>query len=144
VDGEPIGRFLCHCAICQSVYRRPFADTTVFWGKAVTLPETHDIEFRRLRPPPALRRGLCPHCANPVVAFMTAAGLSVGFVPSRNFEDPSELPEPAGHIFYDRRIADVADSLPKISGYWPSETYVGRRIFGALFRSAQNRPRATS
>ena len=32
VDGDPIGRFLCHCTICQRVYRKPFADVTLFLG----------------------------------------------------------------------------------------------------------------
>jgi hypothetical protein len=57
------------------------------------------------------------------------------FVPSENFERPSELPEPSLHIFYHRRVADATDTLPKVSGYWPSEMSVSRMIFGGLFRA---------
>jgi hypothetical protein len=57
----------------------------------------------------------------------------IAFVPSRNFEQRSELPEPSLHIFYHRRIADVTDSLPKVSGYWASEMAVSWLIFGGAF-----------
>jgi hypothetical protein len=135
VKGEPIGRFFCHCTICQAVYRKPFADATIFWGGSIALPDAHAVEFRRYRPPPSLNRGVCPHCRNPVVAFMAYSPLSVGFVPARNFENPADLPEPDCHIFYERRVADVDDPVPKISGYWSSEAYVTRKILDALFRS---------
>jgi hypothetical protein len=65
---------------------------------------------------------------------MASGPLSVGFVPSQNFENSADLPEPACHIFYERRVADVEDSIHKISGYWSSEAYVTRMILGALFR----------
>ena len=35
--GEPIGRFFCHCTICQTVYRKPFADVTYFWARSIAL-----------------------------------------------------------------------------------------------------------
>jgi hypothetical protein len=59
--------------------------------------------------------------------------VKVAFVPSRNFAGEAELPEPWAHIFYDRRIRDVADSVPKISGYWPSEFLIARKILGGSF-----------
>ena len=48
-------------------------------------------------------------------------GLTVAFVPSQNFPRPVELPEPDRHIFYHRRVADIADAIPKLSGYWASQ-----------------------
>jgi hypothetical protein len=135
VQGEPIGRFFCHCTICQSVYRKPFADATYFWAEAVASAANQPIEFRRYRPPPALSRGTCAKCGNPVVAFMRLVpGLALVFVPSQNFPRPAELPAPDCHIFYDRRIADIADSVPKLNGYWASEAHVTRTIFRGLFR----------
>jgi hypothetical protein len=134
VSGNPIGRFFCHCTICQKVYRKPFADVTYFWAHAVDLPANRPVEFRRYRPPPALRRGLCEKCLNPVVGFLTMVpGLTVAFVPSQNFPRPAELPAPGRHIFYDRRVAEIADTVPKVSGYLPSETYVTRTILAGLF-----------
>ena len=135
VAGEPIGRFFCHCTICQMLYRKPFADVTYLWAGSVTLPDNQPIEFRRYRPPPALRRGICARCGNPVVGFLRLApGLTIAFVPSQNFPRPAELPAPDRHIFYDRRVADIADTVPKLEGYWASEAHVTRTVFGGLFR----------
>jgi hypothetical protein len=136
VNGKPIGRFFCHCTICQKVYGKPFADVTYFRADAVALPAGQPVEFRRYRSPPALRRGICAKCNNPVVAFLTMVpGVNVAFLPSQNSTRPAELPVPDRHIFYHRRVADIPDSIPKLSGYWPSQAHVTRMVFADLFRS---------
>ena len=136
VDGDPIGRFYCHCTICQGFHKRPFADVTVFAGKAVDLPKGSPVAFRRLRSPPAVNRGACPACGGAVVGFMTAGPTRIfSFVPVQTFERPSELPAPSLHIFYDRRLADATDALPKISGYWASELAVSRLVLGGALRT---------
>ena len=136
VNGEPIGRFYCHCTICQAVYQQPYADVTIFPTRAVALPDNSAVTFRHYRPPPALNRGTCPACGAPLVAFMALGPLKMfAFVRSQNFERPSELPEPSLHIFYHRRVADATDALPKVSGYWASEMAVSRMIFGGAFRA---------
>ena len=133
VAGNPIGRFFCHCKICQKVYRKPFADVTCFWASSVDVPANQPIEFRRYRPPPALRRGVCEKCGNPVIGFLRfVPGLVLAFVPSQNCPRPAELPTPDRHIFYDRRVADVSDNVPKVSGYWASEAHVTRTVLAGL------------
>jgi hypothetical protein len=135
VSGQAIGRFFCHCTICQKIYGQPFADVTYFRADAVDLPAGEPVEFRRYRSPPALRRGRCEKCGNPVAGFLTMVpGVTVGFVPSQNFPRPAELPTPDRHIFYHRRVADIADSIPKLSGYWASQIYVTRTVAADLFR----------
>jgi hypothetical protein len=100
VNGKPIGRIFCHCTICRKVYGKPFADITYFRADAVALPAGQPVEFRRYRSPPALRRGICAKCNNPVVAFLTMVpGVNVAFVPSQNFTTSAELPVPDRHIF---------------------------------------------
>ncbi len=133
IHGSPISRFFCHCQICQSLYKKAFADVTVFWAGSISLPENHAIEFNRYRLPPALRRGTCPSCKAPVVGFLRLAPfVQLVFVPSQNFAMPSKLPAPQTHIFYHRRVAEVNDGLPKISGYWPSELAVTKMVMGNL------------
>jgi hypothetical protein len=129
VTGNPLTRFYCHCRICQSVYGQPFADVTVWWGTGVTLPRNHPVQFRRYRPPPALRRGICSDCGQPAVGFLSVLPfVALAFVPTRNFVDQSTLPPAAAHIFYHRRVRDVADDLPKHCGYWVSELAVARSV----------------
>jgi hypothetical protein len=120
------------CA-CQTAYGKPFADVTYFSARSVALPAGQPVEFRRHRTPPALRRGKCTKCGNPVASFLGPALMALAFVPSQNFPKPSELPAPDSHIFYDRRVADIADTIPKVGGYLASEARVTRSILAALF-----------
>ena len=137
VYGRPALRFLCHCLICQSIYKQPYADVTAFWAGAISLPDDHSIQFKRYRPPPALRRGTCASCSAPVVGFLRLAPfVQLAFVPSRNFSVPAELPLPSAHIFYHRRVADSHDTLPTISGYWPSEFAVTKMVLGSMLHGA--------
>ena len=134
VQGDPIGRFFCHCTICQKAYGKPFADVTHFRAVSVALPDNQPVEFRRHRGPPALRRGACAKCGNPVVGFLGfPRAMALAFVPSQNFPRSAGLPAAGAHIFYDRRVADIEDDLPKVSGYWASEVYVTRSLLGGLF-----------
>lgn len=71
-------------------------------------------------------------CGSPVASFLGRAPVALAFVPSQNFPRPAELPAPDSHIFYDRRVADIADSIPKVSGYWASEARVTWPILAAL------------
>ncbi len=138
VCGEPLTRLLCHCEICQSVYQQAYADVLIFSGRDVSLPDDHAIEFRRHRLPPALTRGACPQCRMPVVAFMrTSPFHQLAFVPRANFRPETMLPGPAMHIFYHRRVADMDDAVPKVDGYFPSETSVLVAVTKALL---QRRP----
>lgn len=126
---------MCHCTICQAVYKRPYADVVALWASDVSLPEGHGIAFRKYRLPPALNRGTCRSCGAPVVGFLTLAPfLRLAFIPSRNFPASTDFPKPGLHLFYNRRIADVADDLPKYSGYLRSEWAATRYILATLMR----------
>ena len=132
VLGRPFARFICHCTICQSVYRAPFADVTILFRRSVVLPQIEAIRFKKYRTPPALSRGTCTSCGSPVVALMPFPRLA--FIPAPNYPQSHKLPAPAMHIFYQSRISDVHDNLPKYSGYWPSELAVTRLVLRTVFR----------
>jgi len=136
VKGMPVARLLCHCTICQTVYKKPFADVIVLWAGAIALPEGHKVQFKKYRRPPALSRGACPTCNAPVVGFLGLAPfVKLAFVPSMNFQHQVALPTPSAHIFYHRRLEDAADNIPKVSGYWPSELTVQKLVMSSLFHA---------
>lgn len=133
VSGEPIVRFFCHCRICQKIFGKPCSDVTIFWPRAVALPEAQNLRFQHYRAPPALNRGTCAKCAAPMVGFMALGPLSMAaFLPSQNFPKLEELPRPSRRIFYDRRVADVDDDIPRLEGYRRSNAYVLGTLLGAL------------
>jgi hypothetical protein len=132
VSGKVLARFVCHCTICQQIYKAPHADVSAFWSRALTIETPASLTYKRYRPPPALQRGTCTQCGAPVAGFLwLAPWVRLAFVPTRNLLDASALQPPSGHIFYHRRVADAPDSLPKYSGYWRSEFAVTTLLKGA-------------
>ncbi len=126
-------RFLCHCRICQSVYGKPYADIVAVRSTQVEKPLAPSIRFGKHRAPPAVSRGVCTACNAPVVGFLPLVpGFGLAFVPAANFPQSALLPAPQLHTFYHRRVADVADALPKVSGYWHSQWAVTRRFLAGL------------
>ena len=132
---KPLLRFICHCTICQAVYQKPFADIVAFRLGDVVASEAHPVSFKRHRLPPAVNRGVCPACNAPAFGHLSLLpGYGFTFVPTANLRDGVEVPGASLHSFYDRRQHDVADDLPKVSGYWPSQWAVSTRLMAARFR----------
>jgi hypothetical protein len=138
IDGAPIGRFYCHCLICQDFNNRPYADVTMFRAQSVRLADDCVIDFKRYRAFPGLDRGNCAKCGAPVIEFVRPGPLPrLAFVPSQTVPDLGALPAPSRHIFYERRAADVADDVPKSTGYWPSELFLTRMILADAMGSGR-------
>lgn len=135
LNGSPVMRFVCHCSICQDVYQKPFADIIVVRSSQVSRPINSGIQFKKHRLPPAVRRGTCPSCNYPVLAFLTLTPfVEFAFIPAANFCDEAELPMPILHSFYSKRVRDVNDELPKFNGYLSSQWAVSRRLLSSLLR----------
>lgn len=136
VAGPFMGRVRCHCTICQKANRAAYADSTILLAKHVPLDRVENVRFETMKEPPALQRGFCRSCG----CFLVGYGrywrfLSLAFVPAVLYPREIQLPEPAMHVFYDSRIADVADELPKY-GQWPSDLAVLRAILTTRFGRA--------
>lgn len=132
----PLMRFICHCSICQRFNDAPHADMVVLLTDGVVSPPEGAVNFGTYRPPPAVQRGKCASCDKPAIEFMRLPiypGLT--FVPTANFADASLLPEPCMHLFYEKRVADVDDALPKYQGYLKSQLAFARAIYPAWWRS---------
>lgn len=135
VRGKVLTRFVCHCTICQGLYKAPFADVATQWSGAVEVTTPDSVSYRRYRPPPAVSRGTCDACGAPVVGRMLLAPfMRVALVPTRNLASLDGLPAPGSHIFYHRRVSDAADDVPRFSGYWRSLMAVTTRIVAGMMR----------
>jgi len=134
IAGTALTRFVCHCTICQDYTGDSYSDVVALWSGAVSLPINFPVTFKKYRPPPNVNRGQCQHCAKPVVEFMAIAPfVRLAFVPVVNIRDSQILPQRSAHIFYDRRVKNIDDSIPKFCGYWSSELAVTRLIIEGMF-----------
>ncbi len=131
VKAIPTARLICHCNICQGFTGKAFADVTVIRAKHIQLTNADQISFKKYRPPPNLARGLCIHCKKPVVEFLGFGAIKLAFIPSSNFASQDLLPLPHMHIFYDRRLKDAQDKLPKHSGYFQSQLAIGKMMLSS-------------
>jgi len=103
------------------------------WDQVSPPPlEAAGIAFKTYRPPPNAGRGVCVRCRKPVLEHFGFWPLELTFIPSANFEAGTALPPARMHIFYDRRVADVADALPRYHGYLRSQLAIGAMVLGAL------------
>jgi hypothetical protein len=131
VAGPVLGRIRCHCSICQSANDAAYADSTILMAKHVPLERVEHLAFKTLKKPPALQRGFCRSCDCFVVAYSNALPfLSLAFVPVARYPAGFQLPRLDMHVYYEARVADVADDLPKYSK-WPSPLAVLRILMRA-------------
>ena len=126
----PTARFICHCLFCQAFTGQPFSDVSVLLSHQIDMKGIDALSFKKYRLPPNLNRGRCTSCGQPAVETMGFRPLQLVFIPSQNFSDQELLPPAKSHVFYHRRAKDISDSLPKYSGYWPSQIGINRTILG--------------
>lgn len=108
----PSTRFRCHCTICQNVYASGFSDVLVFRRGQVKPVDSEQIKWTRTKSVTPLRRGLCVHCNEPILAHFYGI---LAILPARSLPEMS-LPKVSKDIYYDTRIGDVLDNVPKSSG----------------------------
>ena len=134
VVGPPLFRIVCHCTICQRFNDAPFADVLIYDAAKVAAPAAGTVDFDTYKPPPNVQRGKCAQCGKPAIEqFRAPLFPALTMVPAAVHAAGSALPDPVAHIFYDTRVADVADSLPKHRGFLPSQLAFGRHLLAAKF-----------
>lgn len=134
--GRPLFRILCHCTICQRFNAAPFADVVVYDAAAVRPPTAGSVSFQAYKPPPNVQRGKCAQCGTPAIEVFAAPLFpKLTMVPTQVHARLDVLPVPVCHMFYDKRVADVADALPKHAGFLASQGSFMRHLLAAkLFR----------
>ena len=126
-----LARFFCHCRICQRLNKAPFGDPVFLWRWHVDLEDPAQLTWKRHRWTPInLNRGTCRTCGTLIVEHVAFSPLSV--IIGRTWEDPELVPPAQGHVFYETRVEDIDDQLPKRSGYMSSELAVSRWILAGM------------
>ena len=128
----PLFRMLCHCTICQQFNDAPFADIVIYDAASVSRPEPGSVRYDTYTPPPNVQRGVCTECGEPAIEqFKLPLLPGLTLVPAAAHIDQTGLPEPLAHVFYDRRVEDADDSLPKHRGYISSQLAFGKYLLAA-------------
>lgn len=122
VNGQPKLRMICHCTICQKFNQAAHADVLVYQTKQIIAPDAGVVEFDTYKKPPNVQRGKCAACGQAAIeVFDFPLMPKLTMVPADMFADGAELPEPNAHMFYEKRVADVDDDLPKHNGFLKSQ-----------------------
>ncbi|UTW47270.1 GFA family protein [Bacterioplanoides sp. SCSIO 12839] len=134
IQGPALLRGYCHCSICQAVNHAPHADITVFRARDVEAPDASLLQYNAYKFPPILQRGKCADCGDIAIEYLTLGVLpKTVIVPTKNLSGDCVLPEPAFHMFYENRVADADDTLPKGKGYLASQWLFAKKLISVLF-----------
>ncbi|MCG7898384.1 MAG: GFA family protein [Candidatus Thiodiazotropha weberae] len=113
--GEPKVHAYCHCEDCRNLLDVPY-HSIVAWDAeqvAITSGEEQITEYKY--PTLTMTRVFCKHCGE-VLYNTNAMGWKLVsqllISKCNNGELPDELQSNA-HYFYDRRIVDIDDKIPK-------------------------------
>lgn len=134
ITGAPLLRAYCHCTICQALNNAPYADITLYRAKDVVMPESRHLEYNAEKFPPVLQRGTCTACQRIAIEYLQLFPIpKTIIVPSHNINDGVDIPDPMLHIFYDSRVKDMDDGLPKYQGYIHSQLAFSQQLLKAMW-----------
>jgi len=126
-------RIVCHCSICQRFNRADCGDTLVCRASDIVEPYADTVEFETYRSPPNIERGVCGRCGDPSVEVFKSMLLpNIVMVPYAVHKHCEGLEDPVGHLFYENRVRDLSDDLPKHNGYLLSQLAFGKHLVRSL------------
>ncbi len=137
INNAPVGRFICHCTICQEYTGQNYNDVTILLKSDVSELDIAKTRFQRWKLPPNISRGLCKRCNKPSIEM--AIGGALMLVPTDNYPDINALPKPSMHIFYDSRVEDIKDNLPKYKGFAQSQAMIVKALAQGMLKRVAKR-----
>ena len=114
MTGEPRVRGTCHCGDCRTLLQVPFHAVNAWLPDQLTITKGAEDLITYQHPHLTMQRVYCKHCGE-TVYNTNAMGWKIvsQFLVAKHYDPmPPELTSQS-HFFYDRRIIDVADDLPK-------------------------------
>ena len=128
-----ITRFYCHCGICQRLNDAPYGEPVFAWRWDVAVNDPSQLTWKRHRRTPInVNRGTCRTCGTLILEHLALSPVSI--VIASTWENRELLPPPQGHAFYETRVADIEDDLPKRSGYVSSQLAVTKWLATAALQ----------
>ncbi len=115
MTGTPRVHAFCHCEDCRALLDVPYHSVTAWDAENVTITRGEDNATVYKYPTLEMTRVFCKHCGETVyntnaMGWRLVSQLLIS--KCNNDELPSELKSNA-HFFYDRRIVDIDDQIPK-------------------------------
>lgn len=115
MTGQPRVHGYCHCEDCRELLQVPYHSVLAWEGDNVeiTRGQNEVIEFQH--PTKRMKRVFCKHCGDVMYNTNAMGWKLVSQLLFRRCNNDT-LPEgfvSTSHFFYDRRIIDIADDLPK-------------------------------
>lgn len=115
MTGSPRVHAFCHCEDCRDLLDVPYHSVTAWNAEDVNITHggEHAVEYKY--PTLEMTRVFCKHCGEVVYNTNAMGWRLVSQVLIRKCNNdvlPSELASNA-HFYYDRRIVDIDDNLPK-------------------------------
>jgi hypothetical protein len=130
VAKTPLVRLCCHCTICQDFNSAAYADILIYDGAGVEAPPEGRVAYKSYKSKSPILRGKCAKCEDPILE-QSVKGPKLWIVPVSALPETAELPDPAAHIYYETRIQDVDDSLPKYTGALKSNLVMMKHLLAA-------------
>ncbi|WP_461521787.1 GFA family protein [Porticoccus sp.] len=115
LSGEPKVKAYCHCIDCRELLNSPFSPVTAWEEDNAAIVKGADSVTVYQHPTLRMRKYFCSNCGE--VLFNTNC-VDWRVVPqlliAKNYDHqlPEELTATA-HIFYEQRVVDISDELPK-------------------------------
>ena len=115
MQGAPRVHAFCHCEDCRNLLDVPYHSVTAWEGPNLDIARgaEHTVEYRH--PTLAMTRVFCKHCGE-TLYNTNAMGwklVSQLLISKRNNGELPEAFRSNSHFFYDRRIIDIDDQIPK-------------------------------
>lgn len=110
VSGDAAMQVYCHCQDCRDWLGAPVHAATVWPADQVKLTKGADQLITYARTPKSLRKS-CSKCGSSVLVEHPEAGV-IDVLASRL---EGFTFSPSGHVFYNERMIDLPDDLPKFA-----------------------------
>jgi hypothetical protein len=122
----PLASSICHCRTCRSLTGAPFLANIMLPADRLEVRDRDGGEAKllELHTSKHVTRKRCAACYSPVLAVMEGRKRVV--VPASLFDPPHPVSWSAQHhLYYDRRVIDVDDTLPKFRTHMGSASWDG-------------------